>query len=409
MTLIALPNYEALQCPMAAGAQETLLNSMGAYLKANSVDGDTAARIGDERFGLVHEAGLDLEELQQKIGGFTREADPTGEGIVVEAATIEVYPSTASDEDLGNGLVYAINKFRNAEGSDFNFQQLSTNLSSLVSQAANSVKAFKKVVADAEFEVALQPIIDVMSGQVHHYESVVRFVFADGEQSPYEKIVFAEETGLIQEFDLAMAHKVVEWLDRSPRNSKTSVVVNVSGHSVASLYYMNGRHKLLTENLWLRGQLLFEITESARMTDLAAANELIQKSRGEGFPFASTTSAPGPPTSSTSRPWKWAWSNSTARPGATPRKRSRARRFPSPWSACAAISGSKLSPKLWTTRKASCSSANAASSMCRATSSASPTGTSRLSRSCVARPSFPSGEYRGVFNRRGSWFRRRAR
>ena len=284
MTLIALPNYEALQGRMAAGAQETLLDTMGAYLKANSVDGDTAARIGDDRFGLVHEADLDLDELQQKIGDFTREADPTGEGIAVEAATIEVDPSTASDEDLGNGLVYAINQFRNAEGSDFNFHQLSTNLSSLVSQAANSVKAFKKVVADAEFEVALQPIIDVMSGHVHHYESLARFASADGEQSPYEKIVFAEETGLIQEFDLAMAQKVVEWLDRTPRNSKTSVAVNVSGHSVASLYYMNGLHKLLTENLWLRGRLLFEITESARMTDLAAANEFIQKLRGEGFP-----------------------------------------------------------------------------------------------------------------------------
>lgn len=284
MTLIALPNYEALQGRMAAGSQETLLNTMGAYLKANSVDGDTAARIGDDRFGLVHDADLDLEELQQKIGDFTREADSTGEGIAVEAATIEVDPSTTSDEDLGNGLVYAINQFRNAEGSDFNFQQLSTNLSSLVSQAANSVKAFKKVVADAEFEVALQPIIDVMSGQVHHYESLVRFASADGDQSPYEQIVFAEETGLIQEFDLAMAQKVVEWLDRSPRNSKTSVAVNVSGHSVASLYYMNGLHKLLTENLWLRGRLLFEITESARMTDLASANEFIQKLRGEGFP-----------------------------------------------------------------------------------------------------------------------------
>ena len=66
---------------MAAGAQETPLNSMGAYVKANSVDGDTTARIGDERFGLVHEAGLALEELQQKIGDFTREADPTGGGI----------------------------------------------------------------------------------------------------------------------------------------------------------------------------------------------------------------------------------------------------------------------------------------------------------------------------------------
>ena len=284
MTLIALPDYEALQERMDAGAQQVLLNTMGVYLKANSVDGDTAARIGDNRFGLVHEADLDLDELQRKIGDFTREADPAGQGIAVEAATVAVDPSTASDEDLGNGLVYAINQFRNAEGSDFSFNQLSTNLSSLVSQAANSVKAFKKVVAAADFEVALQPIIDVMTGQVHHYESLVRFASADGQQSPYEQIVFAEETGLIQEFDLAMAHKVVEWLGRTPRNSKTSVAVNVSGHSVASLDYMSGLHKLLTENLWLRGRLLFEITESARMTDLAAANQFIQKLRGEGFP-----------------------------------------------------------------------------------------------------------------------------
>ena len=284
MTLIALPDYEDLQGRMDTDAQQALLNTMGVYLKANSVDGDTAARIGDDRFGLVHEADLDLDELQQKIGEFTKKADPTGQGITVEAATVEVDLDTASDEDLANGLVYAINQFRSAEGSDFSVEQLSTNLSSLVSQAANSVKAFKKVVADAEFEVALQPIIDVLTGQVHHYEALVRFNPADGEQSPYEQIVFAEETGLIQEFDLAMVHKVVEWLNGTPRNSTTSVAVNVSGHSVASLDYISGLHDLLTENLWLRGKLLFEITESARMTDLAAANQFIQKLRGEGFP-----------------------------------------------------------------------------------------------------------------------------
>ena len=176
MTLIALPDYEALQGRMDAGAQQALLNTMGAYLKANSVDGDAAARIGEDRFGLIHEADLDLDELQQKIGDFTREADPTGQGIAVEAATVEVDPSTVSEEDLANGLVYAINKFRNTEGKDFSVQQLSTNLSSLVSQAADSVKAFKKVVSEAEFEVALQPIIDVMTGQVHHYEALVRIL-----------------------------------------------------------------------------------------------------------------------------------------------------------------------------------------------------------------------------------------
>jgi EAL domain-containing protein (putative c-di-GMP-specific phosphodiesterase class I) len=284
MTLIALPEYETLQGRLDTGAQQDLLNTMGAYLRANSVDGDSAARLGDDRFGLMHDADLDIDELQQKIGDFTREADPTGQGVAVEAATIEIDPGGASEEDLANGLVYAINQFRTAKGKAFSVEQLSTNLSSLVSQAANSVKAFKKVVSDADFQVALQPIIDVMTGQVHHYEALVRFSPTDSDQSPYEQIVFAEETGLIQEFDLAMARKVVEWLDSTPRNSKTSVAVNVSGHSVASTEYMTGLHKLLSENLWLRGRLLFEITESARMTDLAAANQFVQNLRREGYP-----------------------------------------------------------------------------------------------------------------------------
>ena len=283
LTLIELPAYKELHDRLDEEARESLLNTFGAFLKANSVDGDTAARIADDRYGLVHAADVDVKELESKIAEFAREADPEGRGAEVETATVEVESDGISDEDLANGLVYAINRFRSTEGQDFSIKQLSNNISALVSTAAQSVNSFKRVVAESDFAVALQPIIDVMTGEIHHYEALARFDSANGGASPYETIMFAEETGLIQEFDLAMAQKVVEWLGKTPRNATTSLAVNVSGHSVGSAPYTSGIHKLLAENLWLRGRLLFEITESARMTDLDAADNFIQSLRTEGY------------------------------------------------------------------------------------------------------------------------------
>lgn len=177
--------------------RETLLNTFGAFLKASSVDGDTAARIADDRYGLVHAADVDIKELESKIADFAHEVDPEGRGAEVETATVEVEADGISDEDLANGLVYAINHFRSTEGQGFTIKQLSTNISALVSTAAQSVNSFKRVVAEADFAVALQPIIYVMTGEIHHYEALARFESKNRDASPYETIMFAEETGLI--------------------------------------------------------------------------------------------------------------------------------------------------------------------------------------------------------------------
>jgi EAL domain-containing protein (putative c-di-GMP-specific phosphodiesterase class I) len=129
--------------------------------------------------------------------------------------------------------------------------------------------------------VAFHPILDVRSGAVHHYEALVRF---DGnfDISPYKRITFAEETGLINEFDIAMARKCVEWL-RKHKGDKVSLAVNISGMSVDNAQYTKELHELLDADTWLKHFLLFEITESARVADLKKANAFVQGLRGKGF------------------------------------------------------------------------------------------------------------------------------
>ena len=279
MTLIALPGYEELKGRLDGDAEQDLMNTVGACLRASSVDGDAAARIDDDRFGLVHGADLDVAALEKKISEFTREVDPTGAGIEVEAGTIEVADANISEEDLANGLLYTINRFRSAKGGDF-IKNLSSNLSGLVSEAGKSVTAFRQVVANSDFDIAYQPIINTMTGEIHHFEALARFHADKKGESPYERITFAEETGLISEFDMAMVRKVVAWLANIPRYR---VAVNMSGNSVLNLNYINELHLLLRNNSWAKDRLMFEVTESGRIDDLTGANRFIQTLRREGY------------------------------------------------------------------------------------------------------------------------------
>ena len=190
---------------------------------------------------------------------------------------------TVSEEDMAKSLLYVVNRFREDQGGEFTIKRLSTNLSSLMDEAAQSVDAFKRLIADASFDLALQPIVAARSGEIHHYEALARFHSQGRDESPFKQITFAEETGMIADFDLAVVDKAIAWLGQWPRNtSRYRIAVNISGHSVGSDRYVSMLHKRLRENAWVQDRLLFEITESSRMADLEEANTFIQGLRKAG-------------------------------------------------------------------------------------------------------------------------------
>ena len=282
MTLISLSGYDILEDRLGRAQEAELHSTIGTTLRANSIDGDSAAEIGDGRYGLIHESSVDVNALELQIAQIVREVDPAGQGVTVESATVDVGDSAMTDEELANGLVYAINKFRSARGSDFSLRDFSTNLTNMVGQAVQSVSDFRQVVESEEFEIAFHPIVDLRNGRIHHFEALVRFLGASPDTSPFEYITFAEETGLIGNLDIAMATKVVKWLKRAP-DEGFGVAVNISGQSMENMAFLNRLSELLEKNVWARPRLMFEITESARISNLTAANRFIQSLRGQGY------------------------------------------------------------------------------------------------------------------------------
>ncbi|NQU62293.1 MAG: EAL domain-containing protein [Rhodospirillales bacterium] len=281
LSLISMPGFDGLRERLDEESQEKLLETLGTYLKANSTGGDMAARVGDGRFGLVHDASVDVGEVEKQITEFSKEADPTGKGVEVQSASLDVGQEDVSKEDIASGLGYTLRMFTNAKEGEIDLTKLESSFSTLVSETADRVRDFKRLVGAADFDVAFHPILNTLTGENHHYEALVRFKKDPSGTSPYETITFAEEAGLISEFDLAMATKVVAQLANLP--DRFHAAINISGFSVGNEKYVKGLKALLAENLWASERVLFEITESSRMADLDAANVFIQELRKDGY------------------------------------------------------------------------------------------------------------------------------
>jgi len=281
LTLVNMPGFQAFYDTLNEEEREVLLNTVGTTLRANSIGGDSAGEVGDGKFGIVHEAGLDVAALEAKLAEATKAFDPAGKGVAVQAATVEMDMTGVNEGDLAKGLVYTINHFKEQVGDKFNVKDIAANMDNLVKEAVQSLNNFRSLTSANDFQIAFHPILDARTGSVHHYEALVRFG-GKFEESPYKYITFAEETGLITEFDIAMMRKCVDWL-RKNRSDKVSIAVNISGHSVGNDQYAKDLHALIDADTWLRNFLFFEITESARVADLTQANNFVQGLRKKGF------------------------------------------------------------------------------------------------------------------------------
>jgi EAL domain-containing protein (putative c-di-GMP-specific phosphodiesterase class I)/GGDEF domain-containing protein len=283
MTMLDLDQLQELANSLGNEDSTHFMNSVGAYLRSSSIGGDTAGRISENKFGLVHKQGVRVEDLQNKLAQMASNVSGGKVKLDIHAATLELDTNNISDEDLANGLTYTINQFKNTRGKDFSVQSLTRSMSDLVGEAYEKITTFKQVVKDREFFIVFQPIIGTRSGKIHHYECLARFRGEHAGKSPYEYIVFAEQTGLIPSFDLAMAQMALQWLAQQGKGKEIHLAVNISGFSVGDPGYVKGLIELLEENPWVKDCIMFEITESARLEDLTEANNFIQNLRNMGF------------------------------------------------------------------------------------------------------------------------------
>lgn len=283
LTMIELGDYDQLRSRLTEEAQSELTATMGSFFRANSLHGDLAGQLDENRFGVVHAMHADMTALSNQIETYARSVDPEGAGVSVEAATIDVEPGIMSEADTAKALVYTINRFCDETSGDFTVKELSEGFSSLASETVERRNKFVEMIRRGAFDIAFQPICDMTTGRPHHFEALVRFDHENFEATPFEFITFAEEVGIICEFDLTMCRKVLCWLDDiNGQGYRYVAAVNISGRSLSTPSFVQKLIALLGEFESARQFVCFEITESAKLDDLEEADRIIQALRQAG-------------------------------------------------------------------------------------------------------------------------------
>jgi EAL domain-containing protein (putative c-di-GMP-specific phosphodiesterase class I)/GGDEF domain-containing protein len=282
MTLLDLGGLDALKERIGGEAAAGLLDEISAHLRANSLSGNAAGQIEGEQFGMVHAPHLDVAALTDAIETSARHVDATGKGVVATAATIPLDPGTLSDADNGRALLYAMNKFSESH-ADFTINELSAGYQEMLDETLRDIATFKRIIEDNEFDALYQPIVDLEEREIHHYEALARIRDMEAESSPYRFITFAEEVGVIGDFDIAMTRKVIAMMQAARDNDNhLSVAVNLSTRSLETPSVVDALLATLKGCDAIRKQLLFEVTESWRINDLEAVNRVLGSLRNLG-------------------------------------------------------------------------------------------------------------------------------
>lgn len=139
-----------------------------------------------------------------------------------------------------------------------------------------------------DFVLHYQPVIEVASGRLSHYEGLIRMTQANGGLIlPGEFIPVAERTGLIARVDymaMEMAFSQLAALDAQGLDVK--LAVNISAAHLGDDALFRWLDRVFAEDTALPARLIFEITETIAVHNIARAKAFMEPLRALGCRFA---------------------------------------------------------------------------------------------------------------------------
>ncbi len=273
LTLVHVPGLPELCAQLPQGGADALMQRIGDSLQ--TAGASAAGRISESSFGALAPAAGGSLDMASKV----RDAFCAG-GLTppnVTQTRIGLQGGGLSAEQRLLSMRYVIDLFAEKGKVDTRNGDLAGIFSGMMEETEKRLAAMTRTVGDGAFEIAYQPICDLVTGKVSHYEALARFPNPEGTQ---ETVKFIEALGIAHAFDLAVASKVLDLIEQQ---SGVHIAFNVSGATIASTSSFGMLAGILARRRKLAPRTLIEITETAAIADLETADKAIGALRAMGY------------------------------------------------------------------------------------------------------------------------------
>ncbi len=275
-------------------AGDVVLCMVAEALAALVRDVDLLARLGGDELGvLLHECNVDgavavAEKINQHLDGMVFPGLGARHGISASIGVV-MFPTDSMDvrQMLANAdiaMYQAKAKGRGCWHVYAEGERMQEKLQHLVLWE----EKIKQGLEEGAFFMHYQPILDIHSNTISHYEALVRMRNDDGSITmPGEFMEVAEKSGLIRLVDRYVVRAVIDRLLAllsAGRNYK--IAVNLSGVSINDDSLLDFLREELQRSSDLPTHLIFEITETAAVSDFSSARNFMQAVRELGCVFS---------------------------------------------------------------------------------------------------------------------------
>jgi PAS domain S-box-containing protein len=279
MTLVDIADTRAIKGRLGDEVWDSFTTALTEVLGSHSFDGQTAARITEGRYSIIHDRSVNPDKLCKELIKLSKTSDPDGKGFKIENKNVSADLAHMSERETMKALVYTINEFER-KGTSLNIDTLNTGFKAYVSANVHKIHQFKTMVEQSSFDFEFHPIIQLRNTEVSHFEMLSRF--RDG-GSTQEWVLFAEDIGMAADFDIAVCDRAINYLLYKSGGHGTKFAVNISGHSIQNEQFFKTLIAKLTMNKDLANRLIFEITGSGAIVALEMVDNFIGALQKHGF------------------------------------------------------------------------------------------------------------------------------
>jgi diguanylate cyclase (GGDEF)-like protein/PAS domain S-box-containing protein len=246
---------------------DQILKTVAATIGRRIRETDVIARLGGDEFAVVLPES-DLKGAREAADDIRSEMSQRSTGPTTPKLSIGVAPFDGSAELLADDVLVA------ADMALYEAKHDGKNRVAVYSGetkgAMSWIERIRGALDNGRLVLYAQPMIDLRSGEIAHRELLLRMLGDDGEIIPPSAFLpTAERVGLITEIDRWVTGEALLLARQGER-----VSLNLAGPSIGDQQIMEMVREAIEEGLD-PSHLLFEITETAAMTNMEAAREFV--------------------------------------------------------------------------------------------------------------------------------------
>lgn len=293
LLLLDLDNFKAVNDSLGHSAGDKLIRSVADLLQERLRRTDVVARLGGDEFAII---------LPQASAGRARHVAETllaalrDHGLVINGQAVRVTTSIGAAPFDGHATAEEV--LVNADVAMYEAKQAGRNAYAVHAAAAHRPAVVDGALAWTEriqraldgdgFVLHCQPIVELASDQIAHYELLLRIQGDDGELvSPDAFLPVAERFGLMQEIDRWVVRGAIAMIaEHRAAGRDLNLAVNVSDKSVGDGELVSLIERDVTESGIDPASLILEVTETAAIAHLVAAGPFIEGVGALGCRFA---------------------------------------------------------------------------------------------------------------------------